>query len=116
MKRWLVGLMLIAVAGAAAWLVAPHGAAQGGGGDDRALVCRTPEYDLNKDGVLSKADMTAWSELAQADGCMYASLDDNEACRVYDFNHNRFIDDTDVAVAHDLFMECVFKPGDTRGR
>lgn len=117
MKRWFVALVLLVGVGAAAWLVAPHGAAQvGGSQDDKSYACRSTQFDLTNDGVLSKADLTAWTDLAVADGCLQTSLDDNEACKVYDYNDDRFIDDTDVAVAHERFISCIVGPAQSRGR
>lgn len=119
MKRWLLTLVIVALAAAASSTMTPHGAAQDGGAgsaDERNLVCRTSQFDLTNDGLLTKSDLNAWFSRAEADGCRETSLDDKADCKYYDYNDDRFVDDTDVAVAHARFMSCVFGSVDERGR
>lgn len=105
MKRWSFLAVAVAVLGLGVWANTPHGAAQVG--TEKYPVCKGTAYDINKDGVLTKADLSGWFDVVKAAGCMDAQVDENQACAPYDYDRSLQVNDLDLAVAHSFYMACI---------
>lgn len=67
--------------------------------------CATAQYDIDGDGLLTKTDIRLWAEKIIADNCL-----DQEAtgiCAQYDQNRDGRVDESDLRVRVDYFLDCV---------